>query len=524
MMETINSKGITRQSAIQTVQDEVVLNAAYINGDWVMIEASTADSKKTNADETSSDKIGSDETSLDITNNYALYDSHSGDIITTTRLCSQAHVDMAVNAASQAYPSWSQTTVDERAGYLNAIADTMEQQFDTLVGLSVLNNGKPIEEEKIDVSDAIACYRYYANLIIKQSTLSEVLISESSIRLLKTYAPVGVCALIVPWNFPMVTTAWKVAPALAAGCTVLLKPSEVTLLPELMLGSILSAIKLPKGVVNILPGAAEVGAAMTSHPLIDKVSFTGSNVIGEKVMTQAAKGIKDISLELGGKSAIVVCADVDIDYACDLIIGGIFTNAGQICSATSRLLVHEDIAQSLFETLKAKTESLKIGDGFAADTQMGPMVSEQQLNQVKKYFDIAVNENLECLTGGEIVEGSGYFATPTIYTDVPVTSQLWIEEIFGPVLVCKTFTEKAEAIALANDSKFALAASIVSADETQALEIALQIQAGHIWINEQQIVLPETGWGGFKQSGIGRELGVDGLSAYQKSKHVLLPY
>ena len=514
MMETINSKGITRQSAIQTVQDEVMLNAAYINGDWVAIEASTADSKQTNADE-----MGSDET-----NNYALYDSHSGDIITTTRLCTQAHVDTAVNAASQAYPSWSQTTVDERAGYLNAIADTMEQQFDTLVGLSVLNNGKPIEEAKIDVSDAIACYRYYANLIIKQATLSEVLTSESSIRLLKTYAPVGICSLIVPWNFPMVTTAWKVAPAIAAGCTVILKPSEVTLLPELMLGNILSEVGLPKGVVNILPGAAEVGAAMTSHPLIDKVSFTGSNVIGEKVMTQAAKGIKDISLELGGKSAIVVCADVDIDYACDLIIGGIFTNAGQICSATSRLLVHEDIAQPLFETLRAKTESLKIGDGFAVDTQMGPMVSEQQLNQVKKYFDIAVNENLECLTGGEIVEGSGYFATPTIYTDVPVTSQLWIEEIFGPVLVCKTFTEKAEAIALANDSKFALAASIVSADETQALEIALQIQAGHIWINEQQIVLPETGWGGFKQSGIGRELGVDGLSAYQKSKHILLPY
>ncbi|MBH0097424.1 aldehyde dehydrogenase family protein [Psychrobacter sp. NZS113] len=486
-----------------------MLNAAYINGDWMTIEAFTADSDQADADKT---------------NNHALYDSNSGEIIAITCLCTQAHVDMAVNAASQAYPSWSQTAVSERAGYLNAIADVMEQQFDKLVGLSVLNNGKPTEEAKIDVSDAIACYRYYANLIIEQPTWSEVSTLESGIRLLKTYAPVGICSLIVPWNFPMVTTAWKVAPAIAAGCTVILKPSEVTLLPELMLGNILSEVGLPKGVVNILPGAAEVGAAMTSHPLIDKVSFTGSNVVGEKVMTQAAKGIKDISLELGGKSAIVVCADADIDYACDLIIGGIFTNAGQICSATSRLLVHKDIAHSLFETLKAKTESLKIGDGFAADTQIGPMVSEQQLNQVKKYFDIAVNENIECLTGGETVASSGYFVKPTIYTDVPVTSQLWLEEIFGPVLVCKTFAEEAKAIALANDSKFALAASIVSADETKALEIALQIQAGHIWINEQQIVLPETGWGGFKQSGIGRELGTDGLSAYQKSKHVLLPH
>ena len=240
-------------------------------------------------------------------------------------------------------------------------------------------------------------------------------------------------------------------------------------------------------------------------------------------MSQAAKGIKDISLELGGKSAIVVCADADIDYACDLIMGGIFTNAGQICSATSRLLVHQDIAQLLFETLKTKTEGLKIGDGFAADTQMGPLVSAQQLAQVKKYIDIATAENLNCLTGGEILDRQGYFATPTVYTDVSVSSQLWTEEVFGPVLVSTTFADDAQAIELANDSKYALAATIVSANETAALEMALQIQAGHIWVNEQQIVVPEAGWGGFKQSGIGRELGIDGLSAYQKSKHVLLP-
>ena len=498
-MEMNNSTSFTRDIAIQTMQNEVRLNAAHIAGDWVTIEAS------------------------DSVDEHALYDPSSGEVIAITRLCNSAQVESAVNAAARAYPSWSQTSVNERAHYLQAIADTMEQQFDKLVGLSVLNNGKPIAKAKIDVSDAIACYRYYANLINAQTTWSEVTTNETGIRLLKTYAPVGICALIVPWNFPMVTTAWKLAPALAAGCTVLLKPSEVTLLPELMLGNILSAIELPKGVVNILPGAAEVGAAMTSHSLIDKVSFTGSNIVGEKVMSQAAKGIKDISLELGGKSAIVVCADADIDYACDLIMGGIFTNAGQICSATSRLLVHQDIAQLLFETLNIKTEGLKIGDGFAADTQMGPLVSAQQVAQVKKYIDVATAENLNCLTGGEILDRQGYFATPTVYTDVPVSSQLWIEEVFGPVLVSTTFADDAQAIELANDSKYALAATIVSADDTAALEMALQIQAGYIWVNEQQIVLPEAGWGGFKQSGIGRELGTDGLSAYQKSKHVLLP-
>ena len=514
MMDTLNPESLTRESAIQTAQNEVVLNAAYINGDWITIEALATDSVVM-----SSNNIGSDNA-----NDQALYDPNSGEVIATTRLCTSAHVEMAVSAASEAAVSWSQTTVSERAGYLNKIADRMEQRFDTLVGLSVLNNGKPIEEAKIDVGDAIACYRYYANLITEQATWSEVSTLESGIRLLKTYAPVGICALITPWNFPMVTTSWKLAPALAAGCTVLLKPSEVTLLPELMLGNILSEIGLPKGVVNILPGAAEVGAAMTSHPRIDKVSFTGSNVVGEKVMSQAAKSVKDISLELGGKSAIVVCADADIDHACDLIIGGIFTNAGQICSATSRLVAHQNIATKLFDALKVKTENLQIGDGFATDTQMGPLVSAQQLTQVKKYFDIATAEKLDCLTGGQIVEGTGYFARPTIYTNVPTTSQLWMEEVFGPVLVSTTFIDNAEAIRLANDSKYALAATIVSADETKALAMALQIQAGHIWINEQQIVLPEAGWGGFKHSGIGRELGSDGLSTYQKSKHVLLTH
>ena len=502
-MAITNPENITRAAAKETVQNEVVLNSAYIDGNWVNIVPLS-----TNRDEASL---------------HSLYDPSVGDVIATTQLCSKAQVDTAAIAASKALLSWSQTTVSERADYLNAIANAMEQQFNKLVGLSVLNSGKPIEEAKIDVGDAIACYRYYANLIVSQSTLTEVTTNETGIRLLKTVAPIGVCALIVPWNFPMVTTSWKLAPALAAGCTVILKPSEVTLLPELMLGNILSAIGLPKGVVNIIPGAAEVGTAMTSHPLIDKVSFTGSNGVGEKVMIQAAKGIKDISLELGGKSAIIVRADADIDHACDLIIGGIFTNAGQICSATSRLLVHSNIAQNLFAQLKIKTDSLQLGDGFNPDTQMGPLVSQQQLTQVKRYLDIAAEEKLDCLTDDKVLDSQGYFASPVIYTNVPTTSQLWIEEVFGPVLVSTTVGDDAEAIRLANDSKFALAATIVSADEQAAIEMALQIKVGHLWINEQQIVLPEAGWGGFKQSGIGRELGPDGLSAYQRSKHILLP-
>lgn len=491
------NKHITRERAAALLRDKVILNSAYINGDWVQISEASAHEQ-------------------------SLYNPSTGAIIATTRLCTTAQVDSAIKAACEAKYSWAQTTTSERAHYLYAIANTMEQQFDDLVALSVLNNGKPIEEAKIDVGDAIACYRYYGNLISEQPPFSSVSTNESGIRLLKTYAPVGICTLIVPWNFPMVTTSWKLAPALAAGCTVLLKPSEVTLLPELMLGNILSEIGLPKGVVNLLPGAAEVGSAMTSHPKVAKISFTGSNGVGEKVMAQAAKDVKDISLELGGKSAIVVRADADIEQACALIIGGIFTNAGQICSATSRLLVHQDIAEKLYTQLKIKTQALQIGDGFDTDTQMGPLVSQAQLNQVQKYFDIANEEGLRNLIGAEVVKGAGFFAYPTIYCEVPTDSRLWGEEIFGPVLVSKSFSDDSDAIQLANDSKFALAATIVSADEDAALAMAMQIQAGHLWINEQQIVLPEAGWGGFKHSGIGRELGEDGLSAYQKSKHILL--
>lgn len=502
-MTTAMAKQVTRERAKQIMQDNVVLNAAYIDGAWVPTTPATSET-------------GSVDNEM-----HTLYDPALGSVVAKTRLGSSQDVDNAVQAAARAYPDWSQSSAQTRAQYLTAIAEELTARFDTLVALSVLNNGKPIAEANIDVSDAIACYRYYAALITEQATWSEVA-NTSNMRLRKTYAPVGICALITPWNFPMVTTAWKLAPALAAGCTVILKPSEVTLLPELMLGNILSAIDMPKGVVNIVSGAAAVGAAMTSHPKVDKVSFTGSNAVGEKVMMAAAKQVKDISLELGGKSAIIVRADADIEQACDMIIGGIFTNAGQICSATSRLLVHERIAEPLFAMLKAKTERLIIGDGFGDETQMGPLVSAQQYAQVKKYLNIAATEQLDCLTGGEVLAGAGYFVQPTIYTHVPTTSQLWTEEIFGPVLVSTTFAKDKAAIALANDSAFALAATIVSHDETAALEMAAHLQAGHIWINEQQIVLPEAGWGGFKQSGIGRELGHDGLSAYQKSKHVLL--
>lgn len=492
-----------KQDFLAVLNNEIKLNHAFIDGLWCDIESDME---------------------------HSLIDPSIGQVIATTKLCLTKHVDSAANAAKAAFVGWSQTTRQQRADYLNAIADSMSARFDILVGLSVLNNGKPIEEARMDVSDAIACYHYYAELISAQPERTQVMTNDKGVRLYKVMEPVGVCALIVPWNFPMVTTAWKLAPALAAGCTVILKPSEITLIPEMVLGDILIEIGLPKGVVNILPGAAEVGTAMTTHPLVDKVSFTGSNIVGEKVMRQASCGIKDISLELGGKSPIIVCEEADIDIACDIIIGGIFFNAGQICSATSRLLVHKNIASSLYSKLRKKTEELIVGNGFNTETVMGPLVSEQQLKQVQQYFDIAKQEGLSCLTGGKVIRTdvnsiqnkTGYFVEPTVYINVPTSSRLWKEEIFGPVLVTHEFSAEQEAVILANDSKYALAATVVNRNESHAMKIASQIKAGHIWINEIQIVLPQAGWGGFKQSGIGRELGEDGLAAYQLSKHILL--
>lgn len=442
----------------------------------------------------------------------------------TLRVGDETDVDSAVNAAQQAFGEWKNTEPAQRASYLNAIADELDKRRDALLDLVVKNNGKPLFEAEIDLDDAIACYRYYATLITQKPLTDAVSLPLDDYRARYQLAPMGVVALIVPWNFPLVTTAWKVAPALAAGCTVVLKPSEITPLPELQMGDIAAAVDLPAGVLNIVIGGAAVGQALTTHPNIDKVSFTGSNAVGEKVMQAAAPMAKNISLELGGKSPIIVCEDVDIDAAVELVAGGIFYNAGQMCSATSRLLVQETIAERFYTALKAAAENIVIGDGFAENVGMGPITHRGQYDSVLGDIAEGNNSGLTLLTGGEaITDTDGYFIQPTIFTDVPSDNRLWREEIFGPVLCTRTFTDEADAIAQANDSEYGLAATVVSRDEEQANRIAKALNAGHIWINTLQIVFAETSWGGYGKSGIGRELGPWGLSAYQEVKHIIAP-
>lgn len=439
-----------------------------------------------------------------------------------------ADVDRAVAAAKQAFAGWSKTSGAQRGIYLRAIARAIEARAQELAALSSSNNGKPLFEAQIDIEDAIATWDYYAGLAeqldARQNT--EVPLAMPGYRSSSRLEPAGVVGLIVPWNFPFVTTAWKVAPALAAGCTLVLKPSEVTPLVELQLGTIAQSVGLPAGVINIVCGSgSDVGSALTVHPDIAKISFTGSNRVGEIVMQSAAKQVKGLSLELGGKSPMLVMDDADLDQATDWILGGIFYNAGQMCSATSRLLLHDSIAPRLLQRLKTATQALILGDAFEEGVQMGPLTSKVQFDTVMGYIERGRAEGLTLLTGGTRAEGfeRGYFIEPTIFVDVPTNSALWREEIFGPVLCVRTFSSEAEAIELANDSDFGLAAGIISQDSARAQRIAEQLQAGHIWINSLQVVCPETSWGGFKRSGIGRELGPWGLSAYQEVKHITRP-
>jgi betaine-aldehyde dehydrogenase len=441
---------------------------------------------------------------------------------------SPADIERAVSAAKQAFTGWSRTSGAQRGAYLRAIARAIEARAEELAALSSRNNGKPLFEARIDIDDAIATWDYYAGLAEqldgRQNT--DVPLAMPGYRSSRRLEPAGVVGLIVPWNFPFVTTAWKVAPALAAGCTLVLKPSEVTPLVELQLGTIAQSVGLPAGVLNIVCGSgSDVGSALTAHPDIAKISFTGSNRVGEIVMQSLAKQVKGLSLELGGKSPMLVMDDADLDQATDWILGGIFYNAGQMCSATSRLLVHESIAPQLLQRLKAATEALKLGDAFEEGVQMGPLTSKAQFDTVMGYIERGRAEDLTLLTGGQRAEGfeRGYFVDPTIFVDVPTDSTLWREEIFGPVLCVRTFSCESEAIALANDSDFGLAAGIISQDNARAQRIAEQLQAGHIWINSLQVVCPETSWGGFKRSGIGRELGPWGLAAYLEVKHITQP-
>ncbi|MBB3458025.1 betaine-aldehyde dehydrogenase [Rhizobium sp. BK313] len=467
----------------------------YVNGEWIAAENGAT---------------------LDVVN------PATGKIFGRVARAGAFEVSKAVAAAKAAFPSWSKLDAAERARYLASIADELEARRADLIDLQSLNSGKPLFEAEIDLNDAVATYRYYAGhaLTLGARQGESVDLGDGFVGRTR-FEPLGVAALIVPWNFPLVTSGWKSAAALAAGCTVVLKASEFTPFAELILGEIADKIGLPKGVLNILVGEADCGQALVENPHVRKVSFTGSNAVGEDVMRRAALRAVPVTLELGGKSPILVFADADPADAARWVLEGIFYNCGQVCSATSRLLVEADFADTLRRHLQEAVSAISIGSPLDPQTTMGPLTTARQFEKVKAFLAIARDEGLKAIAGGKQLEGTdGYFIEPTIYWDVPSESRLWREEVFGPILCVQTFRAEDEAIAKANDTPYGLAATIVSKDPERVRRVSEQLQAGHIWINSSPIVFPQSAWGGFKQSGIGRELGPWGLFSYLGVKHM----
>ncbi len=436
-------------------------------------------------------------------------------------------VDLAVKAARVAFDggAWPHSSGKERARFLRAIAREIKQRQSELARLEVIDNGKPLPEAEWDISDAAGCFDYYADLAeeLEDNHVEKIALGDARFTSKAVREPVGVCAAIIPWNYPLLMAAWKVAPALAAGCAVVLKPSEFTSMTALELGVIADAVGLPRGVLNIVTGTgAAAGQPLIDHPGVDKLAFTGSVATGSRVMAAAAQDIKRVSLELGGKSPFLVFDDVDVEKAVEWIMFGIFWNQGQVCSATSRVLVQERLYRPVVARLIEEAGKITIGDGLAPGVLLGPLVSKVQLDRVVAAVERARADGAAVAAGGKRPHAlsKGYFYAPTVLLDVPLESDAWREEIFGPVVCVRSFSDEAEAVRLANDSAYGLAAAVMSADDERAERVAARLRAGIVWINCSQPTFTEAPWGGYKKSGIGRELGRWGLENYFETKQV----
>lgn len=436
-----------------------------------------------------------------------------------------ADADAAVRAARAAFDTgpWPRMTGAERAVYLRAMAQGIRDRLPELARMEVVDNGKPLPEAEWDLGDAAGCFDFYADLAEGlDGAVEEIALPDARFTAKVVREPLGVAVGIVPWNYPLLMAVWKVAPALAAGCAMVLKPSEWTSLTALELGAIAGAAGLPRGVLNIVTGlGAEVGQALVDHPMVDKIAFTGSVPTGARLMAAAAKDVKKVSLELGGKSPFVVFADSDIEKAVEWIMFGIFWNQGQVCSATSRVLVEAPLYDRLLARLVEEAGKIAIGNGLAEGTLLGPLVNRGQYEKVLGFIDRARAAGITVATGGKAAGfDKGYFVAPTILADTPLDSEAWREEIFGPVVCIRPFETEEEAIRLANDSRFGLAAAVMSADDARAERVARGFRAGIVWINCSQPTFTEAPWGGMKQSGIGRELGRWGLNNYLETKQI----
>ncbi|MFP7734813.1 aldehyde dehydrogenase family protein [Priestia aryabhattai] len=449
----------------------------------------------------------------------------TGEVIGYAAEGSIEDMEAAIGAAREAFDSgiWSETSAAERAAILFKIADKLEEVKEELAALETMDNGKPYREAEADVEDAAACFRYYAGLITKPDGQTYSVPAPMQAMVIKE--PIGVCGLIVPWNYPLLMSVWKIAPALAAGNTIVFKPSEVTPVTPTKLFEILESVGLPKGVANLVMGAGDtVGNTLIQDKRVDKISFTGGTVTGKHIMRQAAENVTKVSLELGGKSPNIIFADADFETAVDYALFGIFAGSGQICAAGSRILVEESIAERFIERFAERSQKIKVGNGMDQEIEMGPLVSEEHMKKVLKYIEIGKQEGAQLVCGGNRITSSGlekgFFVEPTVFSNVTSNMKIVQDEIFGPVVIIQTFKDEKEAIQLANDTEYGLAGSVFTNDGAKALRVIKKLRAGITWVNTYHFTFNEAPWGGYKQSGIGRGLGTFGLEEFQEVKQI----
>ena len=445
--------------------------------------------------------------------------------LTRVDTASEAQVDLAVQRALVAQRETREVSGAVRAEWLRQLAASVAKSKERLADLESRNVGKPYTEALLDVDDTVTCLEYYATLALDLDARQDTLLAEplGDFEVRVRHEPIGVSALIIPWNFPLLTAAWKLAPALAAGCASILKPSEYTPLTALALAELIEQMKLPPGLVSVLNGRGPaVGETLCRHPGVAKISFTGSTETGRHIAGIAAGQYKRLTVEGGGKSPIIVFADTPVEAAVEWILFGAFFNQGEVCNATTRVLLEERIHDAVVERVCEETRKLKIGAPSDPETQMGPLQNRPQFDKFLRYVAKGRADGARLLCGGDRHpdHSRGYFVRPAVFAAVPLESAVWREEVFGPLLSIRSFTTEAEAVGAANDSEFGLAAAVLSADADRSQRVAKALDAGCVWINCSGPAFVQGPWGGFKRSGIGRELGRWGLEGYLEVKQV----
>lgn len=450
----------------------------------------------------------------------------TNEMIATVAEGSAKDAERAILAARKAFDEgpWPNMLAVERANLLFKLADKIESHGDELAEIDTRNMGKPLREAKYDVADTANCFRYYAGLITKPLGQTYQ-VPDPNITSIVVREPIGVCAQIIPWNYPLLMAAWKLAPGLAAGNCCILKPAETTPLSVIKLFELMDEVGFPPGSAQLVLGdGPSVGMPLAESHQVDKVAFTGGTVTGRKIMQAAVGNLKKVTLELGGKSPNIIFADTDPDVALEFAMFGILANQGEVCSAGSRLLLEKSMADKFLPRLASAFQKVKVGNGMEPGVEMGPLITKPHMEKVLNYIEIGKQEGAELLCGGKrLTEGNlakGNFVAPTVFAKTTPKMRVVKEEIFGPVLVVQLFSDEAEAIQMANDTIYGLAGGVFTQDQSRGMRVLKKLRAGITWLNTYHPTFNEAPWGGYKQSGIGRELGTFGLDAYLETKQI----